>query len=104
MYIADVCLYVHAYICAGNLRPLINDGYLKKNEKCHLEKHGWAFFANIKKKRGLFSKYLNKYPWRRRRRRPPGAAAPGGGGIFQNIWKTDPFNKIDGKKGPSIFF
>ena len=28
----------------GNLRPLINDCYLKQNEKCHLETHGWAFF------------------------------------------------------------
>ena len=34
----------------GNLRPLINGGYLKKIEKRQLEKSGWAFFPNILKK------------------------------------------------------
>ena len=28
----------------GNLRPLINGGYLKKNEKCQVDKYGWTFF------------------------------------------------------------
>ena len=38
----------------------------------------------------MFSKYFEKYPWRRLRRRPPGAAAPGGGGIFSNYFENIP--------------
>ena len=88
----------------GNLRPLINDGYLT-NLKVSIRKIWMGLFSNYFEKRGLFSKYFEKIP------PPPGAAAPGGRRrrrhqgyfskifgkqtlLFQNIWK----------KGPSIFF
>ena len=87
----------------GNLHPLINDGYLK-NEKCRLEKYGWAFFPNILKK-GSVSQIFGK--------NTPGAASGGDrrapprpeeGVFFQNIWKTYPFFQTIWKEGPSIFF
>ena len=34
----------------GNLRQPTNDGCLKKNEKCRLEKYGWVCFPNTLKK------------------------------------------------------
>ena len=75
-----------------------------KNEKCQLEKYGWAFFPNILKKGIYFQNILKKYPWRRLRRRPPGAAAPGGGGIFSKYLENRPlFSKYLEKRPIHIF-
>ena len=67
----SICWSRFCFHLRGNLRPLIIGGYLKKVEKFHLEKYGWAFFPNVVK-RGMFSKHFEKIP------PPPGAAAPGG--------------------------
>ena len=63
-----------------------------------------GLFSNYFEKRGLFYKYLQKYPWRRLQRRPPGATAPGGGGIFTKyLKKHTPFFKIFEKRPIHIF-
>ena len=58
-----------------------------------------GLFSKYFEKRRLLSKYLKKYALRARRATPE--AAPGG--FFPNIWETDPFFKIFGKKAHPYF-
>ena len=46
----------------GNLRPLLNYGYLQTNDNADLETYGWTFFLNILKNRVCFQHMLNKIP------------------------------------------
>jgi hypothetical protein len=75
-------------VCAGILRPCLNDASLKTWIYCDLEKHGLTDFQHSLKIRVYSQDMLKTYPWRCLLRRPLGAATPGGG-VFSKYFNKE---------------